>query len=248
MFMSDSRLPEYRASSSGPHILHQNFKASGRNELAAVPQSKSLFWLQDRAVAEAFCLALEMQGQMAVSLHSISTEERNRHIHSVYALLLVDPGCCLADPELMELVRSKGLRVVFMASEVKAAHIDLALKCKARGFVSTQCPLSHVITRISQLLTGELEEYWCPEAEEFIEFRGKHKKMRAKSVFSLLTPRQLEVLTFLAEGKSVKEVAQVMHLSQKSIDSHKYRIMNRLHVHDRVHLARIAIREGLIEP
>jgi DNA-binding NarL/FixJ family response regulator len=61
------------------------------------------------------------------------------------------------------------------------------------------------------------------------------------------TPRQLQLLCQLATGASVKEVARSLHLSPKSVDSHKYRIMQRLGIHDRVELARFAIREGLIE-
>lgn len=71
--------------------------------------------------------------------------------------------------------------------------------------------------------------------------------MRGESGLSSLTNRQLEVLRHLAVGQSVKEVARQMHLSEKSIDSHKYRIMNKLGIHDRVELARFAIREGLVE-
>lgn len=62
-----------------------------------------------------------------------------------------------------------------------------------------------------------------------------------------LTRRQHEVLRYLAMGYTVKEVAKFMHLSVKSIDSHKYRIMKKLDLHDRVHLTRYAIREGLLE-
>ncbi|MCA8986112.1 MAG: response regulator transcription factor [Planctomycetaceae bacterium] len=63
-----------------------------------------------------------------------------------------------------------------------------------------------------------------------------------------LTPRQQEVLCYLAEGRSVKEVAAIMNLSPKSVDSHKYRIMRRLQINDRVLLTRYAIREGLVDP
>ena len=63
-----------------------------------------------------------------------------------------------------------------------------------------------------------------------------------------LTNRQQEILRYLALGDSVKEVAKRMRLSNKSIDSHKYRIMQKLEIRDRVELARYAIREGLTLP
>lgn len=61
-----------------------------------------------------------------------------------------------------------------------------------------------------------------------------------------LSDRQIEVLRNLAFGMSVKDVARKMHISVKSADSHKYRIMQSLEIHDRVGLARFAIREGLV--
>lgn len=63
-----------------------------------------------------------------------------------------------------------------------------------------------------------------------------------------LTRRQLEILRFLAMGDSVREVAKKLHLAPKSVEGHKYRIMKRLGIHNRVHLCRFAIRNGVISP
>ena len=62
-----------------------------------------------------------------------------------------------------------------------------------------------------------------------------------------LTTLQLEILRLLAYGDSLKMVASKLQLSRKSIDGHKYRIMRKLGVKDRVLLSRLAIREGLIQ-
>ncbi len=63
-----------------------------------------------------------------------------------------------------------------------------------------------------------------------------------------LTRRQLEILRFLAIGDSVREVAEKLSLTPKSVEGHKYRIMKILEIHNRVHLARFAIRNGIISP
>jgi DNA-binding NarL/FixJ family response regulator len=70
--------------------------------------------------------------------------------------------------------------------------------------------------------------------------------VRQRSRLSELSERQLQVLQYLAQGRRVKDVAQAMHLSEKAVESHKYRIMNQLNIHDRVELCLYAIREGLI--
>lgn len=67
------------------------------------------------------------------------------------------------------------------------------------------------------------------------------------SVIRQLNERQFAVLVLLAEGLSVKEVAQQLRVSTKTVDSLKYRLMKQLDLHDRVELTRFAIREGLID-
>ena len=62
-----------------------------------------------------------------------------------------------------------------------------------------------------------------------------------------LTTREVEVLRYIARGMSKKEIAQIMHLSYKTVDSHTVRLMTKLDVHTRVGLARFAIREGWSE-
>lgn len=63
-----------------------------------------------------------------------------------------------------------------------------------------------------------------------------------------LSDRQLELMVLIAEGLSIKEIAQRWRLTNKSVDSLKYRLMKELNIHNRVDLARLAILEGLIDP
>jgi DNA-binding CsgD family transcriptional regulator len=65
------------------------------------------------------------------------------------------------------------------------------------------------------------------------------------SVFSILTPRQLEVLQLLSEGKTTKEIAFSLQVSVKTIETHRQQIMLKLGVHSIAELTKHAIREGL---
>jgi DNA-binding NarL/FixJ family response regulator len=82
------------------------------------------------------------------------------------------------------------------------------------------------------------------------QLRLKRAPLRSRSAACLasLTHQQLEVLRHLARGDSVKDVAQKVDLSPRSVEGLKYRIMQQLDLHDRVALARFAIREGLTLP
>ena len=63
-----------------------------------------------------------------------------------------------------------------------------------------------------------------------------------------LTPRELEVLKLIAEGKSSREIAELLVVSIKTVERHRADILHRLGLRDRVDLTRYAIRRGLIEP
>ena len=70
---------------------------------------------------------------------------------------------------------------------------------------------------------------------------------KGQTAVSMLTQREMEVLRYVAQGLSKKEIARTMHLSTKTVENHSARLMKKLNIHDRVELARFAIREGLAE-
>ncbi len=63
-----------------------------------------------------------------------------------------------------------------------------------------------------------------------------------------LTPREREVLQLIAEGKTTKEIAALLGLSVKTVESHRTRLMSKLDLHETASLVRYAIRRGLIHP
>lgn len=156
------------------------------------------------------------------------------------------PGNSPFDCASMILSRLRDTKIIFLAGHFSNIIVDQALRLKAHGFLLKNETLDNFIDGIKQVSAGE--HCFSREIREQLQFDAHQKRffIQAQSQLSSLTPRQLEVLRHLAHGRSVKETAQVMHLSAKSVDSHKYRLMHKLGIHDRVHLARLAIREGLI--
>jgi len=76
--------------------------------------------------------------------------------------------------------------------------------------------------------------------------RDRHAEAGLASALAELTPRELQVLPYIARGFTVRQISEITHVSPKTVDSHKTNLMAKLGIHDRVTLVRFAIREGLI--
>lgn len=165
-------------------------------------------------------------------------------------VLLVDVN--MPDRSGFELVRElrrkhSKYKTLFLTGYPSATNVELAVRSGANGLILKNCSISFLVSAIHAISSGE--RVFDPDLKDVVEFdESGEVKLREPSSFLNLTERQVEIVRELAKGHSVKQIAQRLHLSPKTVDNHKYRIMKILNIHDRVELARIAIREGLLEP
>jgi len=140
-----------------------------------------------------------------------------------------------------------GAKFVFFSARASDICLKQALVLGAAGFLLKQETAAQLVAHIEQIVAGEAR--FSPPVAERLEYDLERRTYRLKDATAIdsFTPTQLEILRHLARGASVKEVAARMSLSRKSVDGHKYRIMKKLDIDDRVVLSRFAIREGLIE-
>jgi two-component system, NarL family, response regulator DegU len=78
------------------------------------------------------------------------------------------------------------------------------------------------------------------------EFRGLTKQL--EGIAAPLTKRETQILTYIAEGNSNKEVARILSISEQTIKNHVSAILRKLNVNDRAHAVALALRSGWIEP
>ena len=138
-----------------------------------------------------------------------------------------------------------GTHVVFLSGFVHDRYIEEALRAKARGYLTKREPPEKVVEAIREVAKGGA--YFSEEVRHriVIDSHGAKLDGESRSRKSTLTRRELEVLRYLARGLAKKEIAKVMHLSVKTVDRHASTLMSKLDIHDRVELARFAIREEL---
>ena len=71
---------------------------------------------------------------------------------------------------------------------------------------------------------------------------------RDKPIQPTLTQRQLEVLRLLAEGRSARETGERLHISARTVEFHKYKIMGKLCIKSSAELIRYAVKQGIVSP
>jgi len=122
------------------------------------------------------------------------------------------------------------------------------LEAGASGYVPKRAAPEELLTAIRVAACGEV--YLYPSLAKLLvkDFISNDPKENREDTLDGLTPREKEVLTFLAEGESNREIALKLSISPKTVSRHRENIMRKLSFHSRTELVRYAIRKGIIQP
>jgi DNA-binding NarL/FixJ family response regulator len=135
--------------------------------------------------------------------------------------------------------------VVFLTMHRDVTFARRALEAGASGFVLKHSAPAELVLAISAALEGKT--YLTPQlAGEVLESMKQGTERNNDPVVSL-TPRQREVLQLLAEGRSAKEIAASLSISARTVEFHKYQLMETLGLHTNAELTHFAIKHGLVE-
>jgi len=135
--------------------------------------------------------------------------------------------------------------VVFLTMHRDVSFARRALDAGASGFVLKHSASAELVTAIRAALQGKT--YLTPQlAGEVLEAMKEGPDQAGDSIASL-TPRQREVLQLLAEGRSAKEIASDLEISARTVEFHKYQMMETLDLHTNAELIHFAIKHGLVE-
>lgn len=135
--------------------------------------------------------------------------------------------------------------VVFLTMHREVSFARRALEAGAAGFVLKHSAAVELISAIRAALDGKT--YLTPQlAGEVLEAMRQGPEQSADPT-ATLTSRQREVLQLLAEGLSAKEIAARLDISARTVEFHKYQIMETLDIHTNAELIHFAIKHGLVE-
>jgi DNA-binding NarL/FixJ family response regulator len=125
-------------------------------------------------------------------------------------------------------------------------YVLQALRAGAMGYVLKDAGVGELELALRAVSRGEA--YLSPMVSKHVVADYVRRVGSETSSLEQLTPRQREILQLLAEGRSMKEIAQLLHISVKTVETHRAQLMERLNIHDVAGLVRYAIRMGLITP
>ena len=134
-------------------------------------------------------------------------------------------------------------RVVVITMHRETAYARRALAAGASGFVLKSSAPAELIEAIHAALAGRT--FVTPEvAAEGIAVDGRSRRPEGGAAASL-TPRQREILQLLAAGKAVKEIAALLGVSTRTVEFHKYKMMETLGLRTGAELVRFAFEHGI---
>lgn len=159
------------------------------------------------------------------------------------------------------------VRTIILSAYVRDRYVDATVKAGAWGYLAKSDEPEIIVRAIRDVFSGKFtfgpmvlercrqmgrdESRLLGATEQAAAGAGAAVASQVEAApasrLAALTPRELQILRMIGKGMSRTEIAKVIFRSPKTVDAHRSSIMEKLAIHDRVELARYAIREGLVE-
>jgi DNA-binding NarL/FixJ family response regulator len=188
---------------------------------------------------------IELVGTASDGLEAIKLVEKT--LPDVVVTDIMMPG--LNGIEATERIRNShpNTQVIILSIRSTASDIVRSLRAGARGYLLKESAGSDIANAIRRVHSGSY--YLTPEIttvvlEDYLQQRGDPAEL---SPLERLSPREREVLQLVAEGKTSAEIAILLTLSPKTVDTYRARVMQKLGLNNMVELLHFAVQHGLID-
>jgi DNA-binding NarL/FixJ family response regulator len=136
------------------------------------------------------------------------------------------------------------IKVIALSMHSDKKFVTEMLKAGASGYLLKNCAFEELAEAIRTVMSGKV--YLSPSITNVvIDSCIKKSPDNSPTVFSALTNREREILQLLAESNTTKQVARMLHISAKTVETHRSKIMHKLGFDNMVSLTKYAVREGL---
>jgi DNA-binding NarL/FixJ family response regulator len=163
-------------------------------------------------------------------------------------IVLMDVGMPgLSSFEAARQIRRNSLvtRVLFLTMYDDEEYVMECMEAGASGYLLKDAPSQQLIAAVHDVFRGG-KYVSAPLLGKMVDIY-QSQRLDASPRAARLTPRERQILKLLAEGKSAKDVAGLLDLSVRTVESHRFNLMRKIGVHNKVELLTYALREKIIK-
>ena len=135
-------------------------------------------------------------------------------------------------------------RVLVLTVHEEEEYVLPLVRAGASGYLVKDSAVGELLAAVRALHAGQ--GYFGPQAARVLAEQYQHPERGADDPYGALSPREREVFHLVVDGRTTKEIARDLGISVKTADNHRYRLMEKLGVHNTAELVRYAARRGLL--
>ena len=161
---------------------------------------------------------------------------------TVVVMDMTMPGLNGVEATRQILKLNDSIKVLVLSMHADKRFVIGALSAGASGYMLKDCAFEELVRAIRTVMN---RTYLSPGIADIVVESCRSNQPASDQAPSALTPREREVLQLVTEGASVKKIASILHVSIKTIETHRQHIMNKLNTRSVADLTKYAIREGM---
>lgn len=139
------------------------------------------------------------------------------------------------------------VKVLVLTMHENDEYVFQALRAGASGYILKEAADTELINALHVIQSGQF--YLSPSAQSVIvgDYLQRVRTGEEKDSYNNLTEREKEILKLVAEGYTNNQIAELLIISPKTVDTHRTHVMDKLNLHSRAELVKYAMRRGLLE-
>jgi len=139
-----------------------------------------------------------------------------------------------------------GTRIVYLTMHEDQEYVQQALRSGASGYLLKDTPAPLLVRALREVHRGERS--LSPQIQTRLDDEASLRKQSPRVPLrrSALTVREREVMKLLAEGNTVRKVADLLGVSVKTVEAHKFNLMRKLDIHNKAQLVTVAIQKKIL--
>jgi DNA-binding NarL/FixJ family response regulator len=195
---------------------------------------------------QALCEMLKARGKFNVVAQASDGEQllailKNQHA-DIVIMDLAMPN--LTGVQTLEKLKEFGpnVPVLVLTADEGERNVRAALKAGARGYIPKNAGVEELEFAINAILEGKT--YLSPGVTD--QLMARQAQGLPENPLSVLTNREIEILKHLADGKPNREIGKLLHISTRTVDTHRSNILKKLKVKTNAELVKLAISHDLI--